>query len=158
MRFFKFNQNNSGGKFTVNKTICHLLIIEAENPDAANSKAEALGCYFDGAGDCRCCGDRWSSVWSGDKGLEFPLTYGHLSEAEATAISKRNKIRSRKTRKTKGRIIFAACTHEVILETVEQYAQFMADKYGWTEPDTRIFYANGKVKDFHTRPLKIGKQ
>ena len=33
--------------------------------------------------------------------------------------------------------------------TVEEYAQFLADKYGWTTPDARIFYLNGVVKEIY---------
>ena len=31
--------------------------------------------------------------------------------------------------------------------TIEEYAQYVADKYGWTDPDCRLFYANGVVTD-----------
>lgn len=34
---------------------------------------------------------------------------------------------------------------EIIFETVEEYAQYLADKYGWTKPDGRIYFANGDV-------------
>lgn len=32
-------------------------------------------------------------------------------------------------------------------ETIEQYAQFLADRYGWTSPDGRLYYADGTVKE-----------
>jgi hypothetical protein len=32
-------------------------------------------------------------------------------------------------------------------ETVEDVAQFLADTYGWTTPDARIFYKDGSVKE-----------
>ncbi len=38
-----------------------------------------------------------------------------------------------------------------IFETVEEYAQFMANEYGWTTPDAYIYYKNGQI-------TKINKQ
>lgn len=35
----------------------------------------------------------------------------------------------------------------VVLNDVESYAQNLADNYGWTKPDARIFYASGDVKE-----------
>jgi hypothetical protein len=31
------------------------------------------------------------------------------------------------------------------LATVEQYAEFLRDRYGWTDPDSMIYYADGRV-------------
>lgn len=33
------------------------------------------------------------------------------------------------------------------VNTIEEYAQYLADKYGMTIPDARIYYANGTVKE-----------
>jgi hypothetical protein len=33
------------------------------------------------------------------------------------------------------------------MNSIEEYAQVMADLYGWTKPDIRIFYKNGEVKE-----------
>lgn len=70
--FFHFSQNNSGGVFTAP---AHHLVVEADTADEAVRKAESLGCYFDGAGDCPCCGDRWSDYSL--KGTETPQVYDH---------------------------------------------------------------------------------
>jgi hypothetical protein len=32
-------------------------------------------------------------------------------------------------------------------ESVEEYAQYLADEYGWTKPDARLFYKDGTVKE-----------
>jgi len=72
-KFYHFRQNNSGGYFrdpAVN------LLIEATSTDDANSRAERLGAYFGGAGDCPCCGDRWYSLWRDESGTEEPELYG----------------------------------------------------------------------------------
>ncbi len=60
-KFYKFRQNNSGGKFIVDpeRGISVEVWIEADSTQHANTIAERVGLYFDGAGDCPCCGDRW---------------------------------------------------------------------------------------------------
>lgn len=78
MPFFEFIQNNSGGSFVQNETLCHIVIIEAGGLNEALDKAEDLGCYFDGVSkgiDCPCCGDRWYPPYSSD-GMEFPYVDG----------------------------------------------------------------------------------
>lgn len=57
--FYIFNQNNTGGHFDVDENLCHRLYIEADTKSEAISKAEKLGCYWDGVLrgiDCPCCG------------------------------------------------------------------------------------------------------
>jgi hypothetical protein len=80
LRFFTYNQNNSGGSFVVNDRVAHYVIIEAVDADAADRKAEEIGIYFYGVEndmDCPCCGDRWSLAWDGD---ESPSIYGEDPE------------------------------------------------------------------------------
>lgn len=63
MKFYEFPQNNTGG--TWDRILGYVVIIEAENPEKANEKAEEIGIYFDGTKygrDCPCCGDRWCEV------------------------------------------------------------------------------------------------
>lgn len=78
MAFFEFNQNNSGGGFDIDESvgISVLVIIEADSAEEANRKAEDIGLYFDGEGDCRCCGNRWYEVWSDSDGEPVPSYYG----------------------------------------------------------------------------------
>ena len=79
MAFFTFTQNNSGGFYT---KPAKFVIIEAENPDEANSIAEDNGVYFNGCSngnDCECCGDRWyrtEDYYAKDE----PLIYGEKAE------------------------------------------------------------------------------
>lgn len=80
MKFYTFNQNNSGGSFDFDeeKGITHFVIIEAESADAANEIAESKGVYFNGCDDgldCDCCGDRWWPVSDRD-GETRPEIYG----------------------------------------------------------------------------------
>ncbi len=66
LQWFDYNQNNSGGRFTVNEDVTYDVFIQAANADAANSRAEDVGIYFDGCAkgfDCYCCGNRWSEAY-----------------------------------------------------------------------------------------------
>lgn len=78
MPFFTYSQNNSGGSFDFDPEagISVYVIVEAEDAEAANGKAECIGLYFDGYGDCSCCGDRWCEQWSDRDGEKVPSVYG----------------------------------------------------------------------------------
>jgi hypothetical protein len=82
-KFFHFPQNNSGGSFDFDegKGITKNVIIEATSHGDANSRAEAIGLYFDGDGDCPCCGNRWSSQYDDGDGTESPSIYGSPVDA-----------------------------------------------------------------------------
>ena len=72
--FYTYNQNNSGGSFVFEKSgISHFVIVEADSAEDADSKAQAIGLYFDGEGDCDCCGARWSQAYNG---TNEPEVYG----------------------------------------------------------------------------------
>lgn len=75
-RFWCYGQNNSGGSFDYDKArgIGHYVIVEAFDDDHADSIAESIGLYFDGNGDCSCCGTRWSQAYG--KGDDVPSRYG----------------------------------------------------------------------------------
>ena len=87
-KFYTFTQNNSGGSFTLDEAdgITHFVIVEAHSADEANSKAIGLGLYFDGSGDCPCCGDRWSEQWDDSDGHPTPQIYGEDAEAYVTSF------------------------------------------------------------------------
>jgi len=118
MPFFEFSQNNSGGSFTVDDKLCHRLFIEAETPKAATKKALEMGVYFNGISKGRDC------RCCGDRWHELwdddkGLTFPY-------EYSSRNDLN---------------------FFSVEEYAQYLADTFGWTKPDARIFYADGRVKE-----------
>lgn len=118
MKWYKLDQNNSGGHFTVNDIICHRLFVQAKNPEEAKSKFEKLGAYWNGVRldrDCDCCGDRW--YWS-DSYNEVSLKKG---------------------------------------ETIRTYAQDLANQYGWTKPDCRIFYNTGKIVEIFSKKKGLSK-
>jgi hypothetical protein len=148
MKFYEYKQNNSGGSFVTNDKLCHRLFIEADSISAANEKARSLGVYFDGCAsgnDCSCCGDRWYPPY---EALEFPYTYGTLEKETAEAAAEKYKLEIREA-KTK----FRKNGYEIVFDSVDQYARYVADNYGWTTPDARIYYANGAVLSIESEKL-----
>lgn len=78
MSFYNFHQNNSFGYFVENDNVAYNVIVEADNANDANKRAEDIGIYFDGCSkgiDCQCCGDRWKRCWDGYE-YEVPSIYG----------------------------------------------------------------------------------
>jgi len=159
MKFFEFSQNNSGGIFIVNEKVCHRIFIEAENKDEANKIAESLGCYWNGCEngiDCKCCGDRWSKVWD-DEGLDLDKinengyqvgVYDHYPNPEEHWYKRYGQYTVVQEPQWKEKM-FRRYTGSIKFNNIEEYAQFLADEYGWTNPDVRIYYKNGKVKEIY---------
>ncbi len=73
-KFFYFPQNNSHGAWRQDKNVSEHVLIEALNQKEAINIAESIGCYFDGRGDCHCCGPRWYVPF--DKGTKTEQIYG----------------------------------------------------------------------------------
>lgn len=80
--FFQYTQNNSYGTFDYDEEagIGPYVIVEADDAVGADWRAERIGLYFDGEGDCPCCGNRWSSAhlawWAATPGDRVPSIYG----------------------------------------------------------------------------------
>lgn len=74
MPYFTFSQNNSGGSFDYDGVdgISHFVIVEENSAKEALIKASIIGLYFDGAGDCACCGNRWSDYVDDEDGTKEP--------------------------------------------------------------------------------------
>ena len=162
MKWFQFDQNNSGGHFVVDNKVCHRLFIEAESFDDAVEKAEEFGCYWNGVDkgiDCPCCGDRWRynefpidiekyntegyrvSVYDGfslDAITQWNKKYGKYEVIEAPTWQGTYNFYA-------GRIRF---------HNIEEYVQYLADEYGWTTPDARIYYYDESVKEIFSRTIK----
>lgn len=142
-KFYEFNQNNSGGSFVTNENLCHRIIIQADNQQEAIRKAEEFGCYWNGCDDgidCPCCGDRW---YESPDELTFPKYIGTFTKTEADKISGKNNLTVIENEKRKDR-------WDIVFGTPEAYAQYLADNYGWTSPDVRIFYKDGTKSEIFT--------
>ena len=74
--FYHYAQNSSGGIFDFDKEngITRHVVIEAESASLADRRAESIGLYFDGEGDCPCCRYRWYEADA--EGTEEPSVYG----------------------------------------------------------------------------------
>lgn len=73
--FYTYSQNNSGGRWIDNERVTGFVIIEARSAEQANERAEEIGLYFDGDGDCPTCGNRWDEAYG--PGTERPSIYGN---------------------------------------------------------------------------------
>jgi hypothetical protein len=70
--FFTYDQNNTGGSYIVDDSVSRYVIVEADTYQQANDIAESIGLYFDGSGDCDCCGNRWYAQYSDKDGTIMP--------------------------------------------------------------------------------------
>ncbi len=144
-KFYEFSQNNSGGSFVVDSKLCHRLFIEADTLYEAKTKMESLGAYFDGDGDCPCCGPRWSDF---EDETIFPFRYGTFEKEKARVIAKKYKIDYKKTTwRFMGTEEPEDGKYDLIFPTPLVYANFLKDEYGSTTPDSRIYYKTGRVKE-----------
>ena len=77
-KFYKYSQNNTGGSYNIDKArgIGKFVFVEAISPEDANKRARLIGLYFDGYGDCECCGNRWHEQYSEKEGQEVPKIFG----------------------------------------------------------------------------------
>lgn len=80
LKWFEYDQNNSGGSFVINdeRGLGPRVYIQAHSHIEANAIAETKGIYFDGEGDCECCGNRWHEVY-GDGEENLMLDYYDFS-------------------------------------------------------------------------------
>lgn len=161
MNWYCFDQNNSGGSFVVDDKVCHRLFIEANSTEEAISKAEDLGCYWNGVAsgmDCPCCGDRWSCYWLNPVNLEKYQTEGYRVSVFDGIY--RNTKKEWENRYRKYRVIkepefdkgysVRSYVGAIGFNNIEEYAQYLADEHGWTIPDARIYYSDGSVKEIFT--------
>ena len=154
--FYMFEQNNSGGRFDVNDALCHRVVIEANSEREAIYKAEELGCYWDGVEngiDCHCCGDRWYSSPDeidiekyAQEGYRVGVYGGIYKSAEDKWNEQYRKYDVIEEPKWEQQYSVREYVGRIQFHSIEEYMQYLADKYGWTTPDARIFYQDGTVK------------
>lgn len=156
--FYQFDQNNSGGFFITNEKVCHNLFIEADSVDEAINKAEELGCYWDGVAngqDCPCCGDRWNRDYVNTVPIERYKTEGYAvstydgihQDAVSRWMEKYGEYECVSHPVYEKSFIGQRFTGKISFRNIEEYAQFLADEYGCTSPDARVYYKDGKVKE-----------
>ena len=157
LKWFEFEQNNSFGYFEVNDKVCSRLFIEAESFEKAKLKAEELGCYWDGVLkgiDCPCCGDRWSDyAWEVEikkmrtKGYEVYVFDNIYSDAASEWNRKYGKHDIVETPVFIEKYGYRKYVGKIKFNNIEEYAQYLSNEFGYTTPDSRIYYENGDVKE-----------
>lgn len=146
-KFYEFGQNNSGGSFDVDENVCHRVVIEAKSEEEAIAKFKPM--IENQSGSCPCCGDRWyispdeiDIAEYQEKGYKASI-YTHYKDYEARWFALYGQFpRKQEPKLTKN--TFQEFGTEIFFKSVEQYCQFMANAYGWTSPDIRIHYADGR--------------
>jgi hypothetical protein len=139
--YYEYDQNNSGGSFIQDDKVTHRVFVECDNSVDAKWWASKLGIYFDGVADgidCPCCGDRRYEA----NRVEFPYSYGSFDESEAKRIADKYGCDIAESKK---QISYHKDPHDVVFKNIESYAQYLADRFSWTEPDAYI-YKKDKTK------------
>jgi len=72
LKWYTFDQNNSGGKFVVDENVCEVVCIQAINAEEAIKKAET---FCDNSDSCPCCGNRWYFGVNDEDGTDQPTHY-----------------------------------------------------------------------------------
>jgi hypothetical protein len=171
LKFYEYSQNNTGGSFVTDDKLCHRLFIEANSSTEADEIAEGFGCYWNGVdegSDCPCCGDRWYSGYVVDistmtkeKNSTYPVELwvdrkNSDTDPVADLKARYSNLEWDKEPELKEKYGSPIVEGVAKLRTIEDYAQIMADQYGWTSPDIRIFYNDGSVKEIFS--LKVEEQ
>jgi hypothetical protein len=91
LKWFHYNQNNSGGYLIVNDDVAEDVFIQAPSAAEAEERAEAI--FAEYSEYCECCGRRWSTGYmDDDDGYDVPCLYG-TPITEETASTYRNQAR-----------------------------------------------------------------
>lgn len=152
-RFFSFSQNNSGGYFDVDENVCHRVIIEALDKNHAISLFQPMiECQ---SSSCPCCGDRWSPEYcdevkeENEFGAEVFKSEGE--EKWFKFYGEFEIVKKPSWQKQYGMSVFKGV---IKTNTIEEYCQFMANKWGWTIPDIRVHFLDGTKKEFFSLKFK----
>lgn len=152
LKFYEFNQNNSGGYMDVDNNVAHRVFIEAESQEQAIAKFEPM--IENQSSSCPCCGDRWSSYDPDEVELNrlsikgYPVgVYTHYKDYEKRFAKITEGLRFIEPPKIIKNTYAEEYKGVVAIDTIEQYARFLANQYGYSKPDAIIHYASGDKKE-----------
>ena len=86
LKWFNFNQNNSGGYYIENDEVGSDVYIQAVDAKTANRQAEHV--FSDHSEYCDCCGERWSYYVRDSDGFPEPQKYGEPLEEYKSRFGK----------------------------------------------------------------------
>lgn len=156
-KIFEYTQNNSGGTFEVDDKLCHRLFIEANDRAEAEEIALELGVYFNGCEngmDCDCCGDRWSEY--ADE-IDHEELFNDGREVSIYSFVNDATVETWHSKYGEYKIIAEPVKHKhnvsgkIAFRSIEEYAQYLANEYGWTSPDARFYYLDGSVSEIYKK-------
>jgi biotin carboxylase len=92
MKWFHYDQNNSGGYFIVNDVVAEDVYIQA--PSAAEAEERAEEIFEPYSQFCDCCGRRWTFGYMSDAdGYDVPTNYDvPITEVIATKYRKQARL------------------------------------------------------------------
>lgn len=74
LKWYAYDQNNSGGYFISNDVVAEYVLIQAATPDDADEKMLELTQDYNEY--CPCCGERWWIDSHYSDGYDVPSIYG----------------------------------------------------------------------------------
>lgn len=74
LKWWHFNQNNSGGYFIDNDVVSHDVCVQARDAVEAQARAEKI--FEPYSQYCGCCGERWYINCFEEDGADAPEIYG----------------------------------------------------------------------------------
>lgn len=159
-KFYEFNQNNSGGIYDVTEDVTSVVIIEAYTEQQAVEILEPM--IEDQSASCRCCGERWNTSYVEEVNLNYEWEVKTYYTSEKTEQETEEewyrlygnlpyKVKPTKQQKNS----YFVFTTNIIMETIEQYAQFMCNNFGNSvdkgKPELILHYFGGTKKLFYTQ-------
>ena len=104
----------------------------------------------------QCCGDRWSTYYD-----EIDINKMKNDRYKASVCDNiyHNAVQEWEKKYGKFTIVekprfkcnkysnFRSYVGSISFASIEEYAQYLANAYGWTVPDARIFYKDGNIKE-----------
>lgn len=159
-KFYRFDQNDSGGNFVVNELVCHRVIIEAMSEEEALAKFKPM--IENQSASCPCCGDRWGIDYADEITLDkwrkegYPVNvYSHYPNPEERWFTLYGEFpRLVEPQWSVNRAGVREFVGKIYFDSVKQYCQYLANDFGWTTPDVRIYYLNGSVKEIFSKRVK----
>lgn len=155
-KFYLFDQNNSGGFFDVNENVCHRVVIEAADESQAQSIFAPM--IKDQSASCPCCGDRWSPEYADEIDLDeykktgYPVgVYDFYDNPEKRWRELYGEFPSLQEPIWITKFGVKEFSGLIYFNTIEQYLQYLANAYGWTNPDARIHYLDGTKKEIFSK-------